>query len=939
MSHDSAEFPLSRRALLATGATALLAACAGPTPSRSAEDKKSAAEQTADPHFMQNWQLQSSEKVFIPGEQLSMPNAAPGTWYSVTLPSTVLAALVANGEYPDLFTGDNLKKVSKSRFFHLPAGAAAPAPAEEDEDAPPKKTPPVPFRPISWWYRKEFRTPPNVAGKQVFLYFKGINYRANIFLNGQKIADATTAVGTYRDLELNITGHLATDNGPNALAIEVFPPDTKNDLSITFVDWAPNVPDANMGLWQDVELRTSGPVSIRYPFVETDFDPANPTTAAIRPFVDLTNHTDAPITAMVTFSIDGIAETQSIQVPVLPKRTTTFNTKDLGSAENLITMQLQDPKLWWPWQLGKPDMYTMRITVSLGNTPNGGEISDSTSLRFGIRKVTSRLLPPPAGDTKQSLLFTINGIDLLLLGGGYAPDLLQRRTSPDRPDYQEDQVRYAKAMNLNTIRLEGKLEDDHFYDLCDEHGMLVMAGWCCCSPWEQWKKWKPEQHDVAMASLTYQIRRFRQHPSAVAWLNGSDNHPPADIEREYLAIEKQLRCPVPTISSATAQKADSGPSGVKMEGPYKWVPPIYWLTDKTKGGAHGFNTEVGPGAVPPPVESIEKMIPPAHRWPIDAVWEFHAGGGTFGKFADFTNALNARFGTPTSMPDFAWKSQAQAYETIRAMYEGFRRNKFNSGGGATGEIQWMLNNAWPSTIWHLYDYYLRPGGAYFATRIACEPLHAIYSYDNHSIVIANDTLSDAPTLTITADIYDIHSQKRHSQSAGLNSPANKSVPAFTLEIPSDISTTYFLRLTLNDAAGKNLSTNSYFLSTKPDVMDWNKEVKDDWAITPTASYADFTQLQSLPQVNLSITQPRIRHFGEDDEARVTIKNNSDTIALLARARLLKPDGEELLPIRWSDNYVMLLPQEQRDLSARYLATDAAGAKLKAVVDCFNNART
>ncbi|MGN6369505.1 MAG: glycosyl hydrolase 2 galactose-binding domain-containing protein [Phycisphaerae bacterium] len=923
---ERAEFPLSRRTLLAAGGAALLSACAGPSTTRAA--KRAAADAPANPHFMQGWQLQSSEKITLSGEQLSMPNGAAGPWYNVDLPSTVLAALVANGEYPDLFTGDNLQNVPRSRFFHTPAPA-------EDNEAAPRKKPAAPFRPISWWYRKEFRTPADTAGKQLFLYFKGINYRANIFLNGKKIADAQTAVGTYRDLELNITGRLATDNGPNALAVEVFPPDMNNDLAITFVDWAPHVPDANMGLWQDVELRTSGPVSLRHPFVETDFDPANPATATLRPFVDLTNHTDKPISGMLTFTIDGEPRYYSSRVFIPAGQTVTFNARQY---ENTLAIPIEKPRLWWPWQLGEPELYTLRATFLLGDSPTEGEHSDSASLRFGIRKVTSRLLPPPEGDTKESLLFTVNGIDMLLLGGGYAPDLLQRRTMPDRPDYQEDQVRYAKAMNLNTIRLEGKLEDDHFYDLCDEHGMLVMAGWCCCSPWEKWKSWKQEQHDVAMASLRYQIRRFRQHPSAVAWLNGSDNPPPADIERQYLAIEKELRLPVPTISSATAKKADSGPSGVKMEGPYKWVPPIYWLADKTKGGAHGFNTEVGPGAVPPPVESLEKMLPPGHRWPMDGVWEFHAGGGTFGKITDFTDALNARFGAPNSLADFAWKSQAQAYETIRAMYEAFRRNKFNSGGGATGEIQWMLNNAWPSTIWHLYDYYLRPGAAYFATRIACEPLHALYSYDNHSIVIANDTLRDAPSLTITADIYDIHSQKRHTQSATLTAPANKSVPAFTLDIPSDISPTFFLRLTLTDPPGKTVSTNSYFLSAKPDVMDWNKEVKDDWAITPTSRYADFTQLQSLPPVKLSITPPRVRHFGEEDEARVTVTNSSDSIALFVRARLLNPADNELLPIRWSDNYIMLLPGEARPLSARYLASDARGADLHAVVDCFNNAR-
>ena len=326
-------------------------------------------------------------------------------------------------------------------------------------------------------------------------------------------------------------------------------------------------------------------------------------------------------------------------------------------------------------------------------------------------------------------------------------------------------------MNLNAVRLEGKLEDDAFYDLCDKHGVLVMPGWCCCSPWEQWKNWKDEQHTTAMESMRYQIRRARTHPSMLVFLNGSDNHPPEDVEKQYLAIEKELNWPCPTISSATAKKsAAAEKTGVKMEGPYKWEPPVYWLTDKTKGGAHGFNTEVGPGAVPPPLESLETMLPPEHRWPIDGMWDYHCGQGNFRNLNDFNEAMDVRFGKSQNIADFSWKAQAQAYETIRAMYEGFRRNKFNT---ATGEIQWMLNNAWPSMIWHLYDYYFRPGAAYFATKLACEPLHVLYSYDNQSIVVANDTLTPHENLTASAEIYDIDAKLRAQKSQACSSPAQQ----------------------------------------------------------------------------------------------------------------------------------------------------------------------
>ena len=226
-------------------------------------------------------------------------------------------------------------------------------------------------------------------------------------------------------------------------------------------------------------------------------------------------------------------------------------------------------------------MYDLSLTVTVG-----GVQSHHRSTSFGVRKVTSRL-------ENGHRLFTVNGIDTLILGGGYAPDLFQRRILPDRPTWQEDHIRYVKDMNLNAVRLEGKLEDDAFFNICDRNGVLVMAGWCCCSPWEQWKNWKAEQHMVAEESLRYQIRKLRAHPSLLVWLNGSDNHPPEAVEKKYLAIEQELSWPNPTLSSATAAKsAAAEPTGVKMEGPYKWEPPIYWMTDKKKGGAWGFNTEV-----------------------------------------------------------------------------------------------------------------------------------------------------------------------------------------------------------------------------------------------------------------------------------------------------------------------------------------------------------
>jgi exo-1,4-beta-D-glucosaminidase len=289
-------------------------------------------------------------------------------------------------------------------------------------------------------------------------------------------------------------------------------------------------------------------------------------------------------------------------------------------------------------------------------------------------------------------VFKINGKNILIRGAGWAPDMLLRST----PERQEAEIRYVRDMNLNTIRLEGKMEDEHFLELCDRYGILLQAGWCCCDHWETWAAWDAEDYTVSAESLKDQIRRLRSHPSLFDWLNGSDGPPPPKVEEMYVKVLKDLQWPNPFQSSATAKSTTvTGPTGLKMTGPYEYVAPSYWLTDTKRGGAHGYNTETGPGPAVPPLESLRKMLPKEHLWPIDEVWDFHAGGGAFRNLKVFTEALNARYGTAASVEDYVLKAQVLAYEGQRAMFEAFGRNKYTS----TGVIQWMLPGQLSGRFW------------------------------------------------------------------------------------------------------------------------------------------------------------------------------------------------------------------------------------------------
>jgi exo-1,4-beta-D-glucosaminidase len=529
-------------------------------------------------------------------------------------------------------------------------------------------------------------------------------------------------------------------------------------------------------------------------------------------------------------------------------------------------------------------------------------------------------------DEKDHRLFRINGKNILIRGAGYTFDLMLRSS----PEKQEAELKYVRDMNLNTVRLEGKIEDDHFLDLTDQMGILVTPGWCCCDHWEKWENWKDEDHSIAAASLRDQIRRLRGHASVFNWMNGSDNPPVAAVEQKYIEIEKELDWPNPSESSATERPTEvTGKSGVKMRGPYDWVPPNYWLLDTKLGGAHGFNTETGPGPAIPPIESLRQMLPEDHLWPVNTWWDYHAGGGAFKDLKNFTTALDARYGPSGGVEEFARKAQMMAYESHRAMFEAFGRNKYTS----TGVVQWMLNNAWPSMIWHLYDWYMRPGGSYFGAKKANEPLHIQYSYDDGSVVVVNSFYQAYPGMKARARVYNIDMSEKFAKDATLDVGEDSSTRALAIPAIDGLSSTYFVRLALEDAAGKTVSTNVYWLSTKPDELDWDQST---WYYTPQKSYADYTALKGLPQVELKYSAVS-EVQGEDGVTRVTVENPSRSLAFGVHlmVKTVKHDEEdvreeaEILPVIWEDNYFPLMPGEKRTVAATYKAAEA-GKKAPAV---------
>jgi exo-1,4-beta-D-glucosaminidase len=845
-------------------------------------------------YLHKDWQLQSSCEVKADGEQVSAVGFDASKWHHTDLPSTVVGALVNDKTYPDPMYGTNLKSLpgmdySQKSFFAI-------------QDMPKDS----PFR-CSWWFRTEFVVPADYERKTQWLDLLGINYRANVWINGQKVADQKDVAGTFATFEFNVSKFLVAGK-PNALAVEIFAPQ-KNDLGITWVDWNPTPPDKDMGIWKEVFLTTTDSVSLRNPFVSSKLD-SEYKSAALTVSADLRNNSEHEVNGVLRANIHGVQVRQTVKLVPGESKTVAF------SPEQYSELKLVHPRLWWPYQMGEPNLYTAKLEYEVD-----GRVSDSAEVAFGIREATSELTD------KGYRLFKINGRKVLIRGAAWAPDMFLR-WSPERLDAD---LAYVRDMGLNTIRLEGRIDHEEFFAKADKLGILVMPGWTCCDAWERWKNWKEEQHKIASESLRSQIRILRNHPSVFVWLYGSDNPPPAEVEKMYLEILKELDWPNPSVSSAgNTATTVTGESGVKMTGPYEYVPPVYWLSDTQAGGAYGYNTETSPGPAIPPRESLERFIPKDHLWPIDDVWNYHAGKERFTTVNVFTDGLNRRYGTATSLDDYERKAQAMTYDGQRAMFEAYARNKYTS----TGVIQWMLDNAWPSLIWHLYDYYMVPAGGYFGTKKATEPLHVQYSYDDNSVAVINGTYEAVKGAKITAKLYNLDAKEKGSREATLNLPEDSSTKAFDLPKVEDLTKTYFLRLELHDAADKLVSDNFYWLSTKADTLDWKH--KKDTVYTPQVEFGDLTGLNSLPPAKMVVSKQSLGKSRGENWMTLTIENNGAGIAFMVHPRVTRgKGGEDVTPIFWSDNYFSLLPGEKRSLKVRYDDTALGGKEPVLEVEGYN----
>jgi exo-1,4-beta-D-glucosaminidase len=816
--------------------------------------------------------LQSACKLQAAGETIAAPGFSTDGWLNTTVPSTVLAAQVAAGVYPDPFFGMNMRQIPGETYPIGKNFIRMPMP------------PDGPYR-CGWWYRTEFKTlTPAASQSRFFLHFDGINYRADIWVNGHKIADAKQVVGTYRIYYLDVTRELVAGKA-NVLAVETFAPD-EHGLGVNWMDQAPTPPDKNMGLQGSVDLVSAGAVTVRSPMAVTHFTDDTLTDAELTIYAELHNATETTVSGVVTGTAAGVPFKLPVTLNANEDRTVVVSPKEFPQ------LKFHNPKVWWPRQMGEPHLEKLTVSFLVG-----GQLSDQQSVRFGFREMSSELTAINGGR-----MFRVNGKPLLIRGGAWTQDVLLRQDDKRLAD----QFDLVANMNLNLIRLEGKLEPDEFFRLADERGILVMAGWACCQNWENWEDWTPEDLTVVSESLRSQLLRMRSHASLLVWLNGSDHAPPPNVENSYLKVESDVHWPNPVLASAGTRTGQTGPTGFKMNGPYDYVPPTYWYVDRQFGGAYGFNTETGPGEDISSLESRRKFLPDPQVWPVDQTWNYHNGGGKFATLQIFDNAMAGIYGKPKSSEEYVRIAETMAYDSQRAMFEAFNKNKYF----ASGVIQHMLNNAWPSNIWHLYDYYLNADAGYFGTQRACEPIHIQYSYDDHSIVVVNSSYKRADGLHASIHVHNMAWKELFSSSAGVDaSPDSSQSPlALPAALYAGSDKLLFVDLTLTDALGKIVSRNVYWVPTTTTEFDWPKSSPHG---TPATRYEDLTDLANLPSSKVVAYAALV-----DGRLKVRLENPSSALAFQIHLTVRTSAGELIVPALWSDNWIELVPGESRLLTAQ-----------------------
>ena len=834
--------------------------------------------QRADIKLSEGWFIQSSAEISLDGAQLSSKGTDFGdNWFRASVPSTVMGALTAeNGLYADAFMGRNYAEIDRSKFEN------------------------------PWWYRTTFKAPALKKGQRAELNFEGLSYRADVWLNGELVVSAEDFYGPFRQFSFDVTDLLQKENH---LAVKVYRWE-KGEFNIGFVDWNPRPADESMGIFRPVWLRFSNEVSMKNSAVKSKVNVETLDEAWLTVETTLCNKSDKEVSGKLCGQFDGRTFSYPVTLGAGETRVVSIG------ADDIKELYVKNPRLWWCHNLGTPEMYSMDLSFVAG-----GKESDNQTVDFGIRQLDSYF------NEDGYRGFILNGKKVLVKGAGWTDDIFLRNS--DERNAQE--VAYVKDMNMNTIRFEEVWgTSQNIYDECDRQGVLALVGWSCHWEWEVYTGKpndrngcisSPEDIELIAQSWRDQILWLRNHPSIICWYAASDMLPRPALEQRYLDILAEIDDRPYTVHAGSAKSSLSGPAGMKMWGPYEWQAPYYWYSEQAKGNAVGFNTETGIGAQFPVYESLVKFIPEDQLWPVGDAYDYHTttSRDALHDLSELKMVIDKRHGGATDLADFIRKAHFIDYEGTRAMVEAHRVNVPRS----TGIIQWMLNSAWPSLYWQMYDWYLVPTSAYWSVKKGCTPQQLIYNYANNTVYAVNDEKADM-SLTAAMTVYGLDGSVVGETSAAVEMPMGCSVPVF--EVPA-VEKVGFVFLTLTDASGNVVARNEYVLPEVKDKHDWTKY---RWWRTQLESYADFSPLNGLAAADVKASMVRTAEGLE-----VTLENKSSVVAFFVRMALKDAEGEYVVPAYWSDNLVSLAPGQS--LTFTCTADVPKGATVE--VDGWNVAKT
>ncbi len=809
------------------------------------------------------WQMQDMVKVSAPANSVSEPGYVTAGWYKATVPGTVLTTLVDNKVYPEPLYGENMRAIPES------------------------------LNKTSYWYRTDLTIPASYQGRHTWLHFAGINYSAEIWINGRQIgsmrgaflrgdfditelvkpaARATIAVLVSPEPHPGVphehTVKLGTGHNGGETAI-----DGPTFLSTIGWDWIPAVRDRDTGIWLPVTLSSTGPVVLSNPAVTSALSPDRG-SADLAFSSTIENRTMKSIAGKLVGSITGDGR----EITFVKDVTVEPGAKEEVSLTSSSTpaFHIVNPKLWWPNGYGDPNLYKVSVRFEIAS-----RASDEQTFNFGIRKVEYEV------PDSENLTIVVNGVKVMIRGGDWGMDEAMKRISYDRLDAQFHMHALA---HLNMIRnWVGQSTSPDFYDLADKYGILLWDEFFQPNPGDG-----PNVTDIPtyLANVTDKVLRYRNHPSIVVWCARNEGKPPEQLDKALATLMARLD------PMRLYQSSSTDGRGVSSHGPYYWRAPRFFYQIN-----EAFKTETGSVSIPT-IESIQGMMPERDWETINDDWAQHdmAAGAQRGDEYPFT--LARRYGPVRNLADFVRKGQMANYEAFRAMYESRNSKMFRE---TTGILTWMSEPAQPSFVWQLYHHDLEPNSALYATQKAAEMVHVQMNEADRNVEVINNQGEPLHGVKLTQSIYRLDGTLDNKKTVLIDSvPASTAQKIYTIWVNPHITELYFVKLDLTDPNGKLLSTNFY----------WQNVAEDDYA-----------GLMELPPVTLSI-HAQSHVSGQNTVFDVTVNNPTANIALLTHLQLhQKAGGRRVLPVFYSDNYLSLAPGESRALTieaaTKDLASDAA----------------